>query len=184
MYILSSKKNHSWAKVRCEDTKPDQHYIDLSLCDKYRLFFKCCPNKHLKHMFDKGSDMMQNEFNFMELLKEQRQMKKIIKDHHTKQNNDKARLNRKKTIKIKQLIDYDDAKRAIKIDSDDVEDDPRLNENDRLQIHGGTGFGQNEMNSLSGVSYINTVNSLEFEMGDYSEKMSPNQTIQSPRLME
>lgn len=56
LYLVSSKKAHSWAKVR--EGNPEMHYIDLSLVDRIRLYFSCCPNKALAKMYEKGAEML------------------------------------------------------------------------------------------------------------------------------
>jgi len=56
LYLVSSKKEHSWAKVR--EGKTELHFINLSFVDKIRLYFSCCPNKALAKMYEKGAEML------------------------------------------------------------------------------------------------------------------------------
>jgi len=59
--------------------------------------------------------MLDNEFDFMQLIIQARTLKKLTKMVHNKQINKGAR----ESVKIKSLVQVDDAKKVIKIDSDE-----------------------------------------------------------------
>ena len=81
LYLVSSKKDLPWAKARASN--PEQHYIELGLAQRIKLFFGCCPNKELAKMYEKGSEMLDREFDFMKVIQEGRSLKKLLKRHHS-----------------------------------------------------------------------------------------------------
>ena len=115
LYLVSSKKKDlSWAKARV--TKPEQHHIDLGLGQRIRLFFGCCPNKDLAKMYEKGSEMLDQEFDFMKVILGGRSLKKLLKSLHKSHNYKHG--NTGVATKLKTLVEADEAKKLIKIDSD------------------------------------------------------------------
>jgi hypothetical protein len=66
LYLVSSKKKLSWGKASSSNAK--KQYIEPGVFDKIRLYFNCCPNKELAKMFEKGSEMLDEEFNYLKLI--------------------------------------------------------------------------------------------------------------------
>lgn len=63
LYIVNTKKAYSWIKER--EGKAQEKFLNVGFCDKIRLFFNLCPGKDLKKMYDKGTEMLDKEFDFM-----------------------------------------------------------------------------------------------------------------------